>query len=114
MFSLSFQLPGFAITQVVDGETIVVVYASAQQATSSCLRCQYPSQSIHTATFRNLEPCYGMGERQISKGVPPPVVHAMEGSIFHPDSLPDLVHALNITLCAPTVTRFTLRLVTPQ
>ncbi len=53
MFSLPFQLPGFAVTQVTDGETTVVVYASAQQATASCPRCQHPSQSIHSYYSRS-------------------------------------------------------------
>src|SRR5712691_2062473 len=53
MFSLPFQLPGFAVTRVVDSETRVVVYASAQQATASCPRCQHPSQSIHSYYSRS-------------------------------------------------------------
>jgi transposase len=53
MFSLPFQLPGFAITQVTDGETAVVFYASAQQATASCPRCQHPSHSIHSYYSRS-------------------------------------------------------------
>lgn len=53
MFSLPFQLPGFAVTQVMDGETTVVVFASAQQATASCPRCQEPSQSIHSYYSRS-------------------------------------------------------------
>ena len=53
MFSLPFQLPGFAVTQVTDGETTVVVYASAQQATACCPRCQHPSQSIHSYYSRS-------------------------------------------------------------
>lgn len=53
MFSLPFQLPGFAVTQVVDDETIVVVYASAQQATASCPRCQQLAQSIHSYYSRS-------------------------------------------------------------
>jgi transposase len=53
MFSLPFQLPGFAVTQVVDSETIVVVYATAQQATASCPRCHHPSQSVHSYYSRS-------------------------------------------------------------
>ena len=53
MFSLPFRLPGFAITQVTDGETTVVIYAAAQQATASCPRCQYSSQSIHSYYCRS-------------------------------------------------------------
>lgn len=53
MFSLPFQLPGFVVTQVTDGETTVVVYASAQPRTASCPRCQYLSQSIHSYYCRS-------------------------------------------------------------
>src|SRR5260370_2192895 len=53
MFSLPFELPGFAITQVTDEKTTVMIYASAQQATASCPRCQYPSQSIHSYYSRS-------------------------------------------------------------
>ena len=53
MFSLPFQLPGFAVTQVVDSKTRVVVYASAQQATATCPRCQEPSRSIHSYYSRS-------------------------------------------------------------
>jgi transposase len=53
MFSLPFQLPNFTITQVIDGETTVIVYASAQQATASCPHCQHPSQSIHSYYSRS-------------------------------------------------------------
>jgi transposase len=53
MFSLPFQLPGFAVTQVVDSETRVVVYASAQQAAATCPRCQEQSRSIHSYYSRS-------------------------------------------------------------
>lgn len=53
MFSLPFQLPGFAVEQVVDSETRVVVYASAQQAAASCPRCQHPSHSVHSYYSRS-------------------------------------------------------------
>ena len=48
MFSLPFQLPGFAVTQVTDDETSVIVHASAQQTSASCPHCQHPSYSIHS------------------------------------------------------------------
>jgi len=38
---------------VTDGEATVVVYASAQQRTASCPRCQYLSQSIHSYYSRS-------------------------------------------------------------
>lgn len=53
MFALPFQLPNFTVTQVIDGETTVIVYASAQQATASCPHCQHPSQSIHSYYSRS-------------------------------------------------------------
>lgn len=53
MFSLPFELPGFAVTQVTDDKTTVMIYASAQQATASCPRCQHPSQSIHSYYSRS-------------------------------------------------------------
>src|SRR5260370_8787960 len=53
MFSLPFELPGFAITQETDDKTTVMIYASAQQATASCPRCQHPSQSIHSYYSRS-------------------------------------------------------------
>src|SRR5258708_12274779 len=53
MFCLPFELPGFAITQVTDDKTTVMIYASAQQATASCPRCQHPSQSIHSYYSRS-------------------------------------------------------------
>jgi transposase len=53
MFLLPFQLPGFAVTQVTDGETSMVVYATAQQLTASCPRCQHSSQSIHSYYSRS-------------------------------------------------------------
>ncbi len=53
MFSLPFELPGFAVTQVTDDKTTVMIYASAQQATASCPRCQHPSQSIHSYYARS-------------------------------------------------------------
>ena len=53
MFSLPFELPGFALTQMTDGETTVVVYASARQSTASCPRCQEPSSSIHSYYSRS-------------------------------------------------------------
>src|SRR5579864_2431943 len=53
MFFLPFQLPGFAVTQVTDGETSMVVYATAQQVTASCPRCQHSSQSIHSYYSRS-------------------------------------------------------------
>src|SRR5258707_6088288 len=39
MFSLPFQLPDFAVTQVTDRETTVMVHASAHQATPTCPHC---------------------------------------------------------------------------
>ena len=53
MFSLPFELPGFAVTQVTDDKTTVMIYASAQQAMASCPRCQQPSQSIHSYYSRS-------------------------------------------------------------
>src|ERR1700736_5323820 len=53
MFSLPFQLPGFLVTQVTDGKTCVIVYASAQQARVSCPRCQHPSHSIYSNYSRS-------------------------------------------------------------
>ncbi len=53
MFSLPFQLPGFTVTQVVDAQTSMIVYAAAQQATASCPRCQEPSHSIHSYYSRS-------------------------------------------------------------
>jgi len=53
MFSLPFELPGFAVTQVTDDKTTLMIYASAQQATASCPRCQHPSQSIHSYYSRS-------------------------------------------------------------
>jgi len=53
MFAFPFQLPNFIVTQVIDGETTVIVYASAQQATPSCPHYQHPSQSIHSYYSRS-------------------------------------------------------------
>src|SRR5437899_1336370 len=48
-----FQLPGFAVIQMTDDETTVMIYAAAQQATASCPRCQHPSQSVHSYYTRS-------------------------------------------------------------
>jgi transposase len=53
MFSLPFQLPGFVVTQITNGESGVIVYAVAQQARASCPHCQHPSCSIHSYYSRS-------------------------------------------------------------
>jgi transposase len=48
MVSLPFELSGFTVTQVETGEKMVIIGATAKQATAICPHCQQPSQSIHS------------------------------------------------------------------
>lgn len=69
--SLRQQHEALAVSNPVNG--LAYLHGVTGFKISACPR----QQTTATATFRNLEPYHGTGERQISKGVPRPVVHTM-------------------------------------